>query len=381
MKPITRRKGSVSVKIYHTPVVAKGKTYDAFTVRYYHRDKTCQKKFGKFEDADAHANLILGQINDGTLTAETISIAEMVDFSEAKKLLNGRVSCTEAARYYVERHPTSIIPQTVAEVFKEMMIFKKQDNLSDRWIETLDFRAGKFSKKFGSQNIGELTGPKIDEWLRAVAAGARNRNNFRCAVSTLISFAKRRKYLPRDWYELESSPKTKETPGAIKIFTPDEMLKMLNTAPSLNVKTLLLFGGFAGLRTSEIGRLDWLKVGKEFIEVMGRKGRTASRRLSPVLPSFKALAKAIREPQGRVNTILDMNHVPKQIERASGVQWKHNALRHSFISYRVAAIKNTAQVALECGTSEQKIFQNYRELVTERSAREYFSIYKLVTNF
>jgi len=43
--------------------------------------------------------------------------------------------------------------------------------------------------------------------------------------------------------------------------------------------------------------------------------------------------------------------------------WKHNALRHSFISYRVAQVQNVAQVTLEAGTSPQMIFSNYRELV------------------
>lgn len=43
--------------------------------------------------------------------------------------------------------------------------------------------------------------------------------------------------------------------------------------------------------------------------------------------------------------------------------WKKNALRHSFISYRVAAIQSVAQVALEAGNSPQMIFRHYRELV------------------
>jgi hypothetical protein len=38
-------------------------------------------------------------------------------------------------------------------------------------------------------------------------------------------------------------------------------------------------------------------------------------------------------------------------------------LRRSFISYRLAAIQNTAQVALEAGNSPQMIFRHYRELV------------------
>ena len=57
-----------------------------------------------------------------------------------------------------------------------------------------------------------------------------------------------------------------------------------------------------------------------------------------------------------------------------GFPWKHNALRHSFISYRVAAIQNVNQVALEAGNSPQMIFRHYRELVRPADAKAWFGI-------
>jgi hypothetical protein len=57
-----------------------------------------------------------------------------------------------------------------------------------------------------------------------------------------------------------------------------------------------------------------------------------------------------------------------------GFRWKRNALRHSFCSYRLAEVKNAAQVSLEAGNSPQMIFQHYRELVTEQEAGAWFGI-------
>lgn len=54
--------------------------------------------------------------------------------------------------------------------------------------------------------------------------------------------------------------------------------------------------------------------------------------------------------------------------------WKHNTLRHSFISYRVADIQNVAQVALEAGNSPQMIFRHYRELVRPAEAKTWFAL-------
>ena len=52
------------------------------------------------------------------------------------------------------------------------------------------------------------------------------------------------------------------------------------------------------------------------------------------------------------------------------VTWKRNGFRHSYISYRVAALKDVPAVALECGNSPQVIFSNYRALATDAEAKE-----------
>ena len=56
------------------------------------------------------------------------------------------------------------------------------------------------------------------------------------------------------------------------------------------------------------------------------------------------------------------------------VKWVRNGFRHSHISYRIAALKDLAAVALECGNSPQFIFSNYRALATEPEALAWFSI-------
>lgn len=53
--------------------------------------------------------------------------------------------------------------------------------------------------------------------------------------------------------------------------------------------------------------------------------------------------------------------------------WKPNALRHRYASYRLADIKDAARVALEMGNSPTMLFRNYRELVTEKQAAEWFA--------
>jgi len=48
--------------------------------------------------------------------------------------------------------------------------------------------------------------------------------------------------------------------------------------------------------------------------------------------------------------------------------------RQSGLGYRLAAVQNTAQVALEAGNSPQMIFGHYRELVRAMDAEKWFGI-------
>jgi len=56
------------------------------------------------------------------------------------------------------------------------------------------------------------------------------------------------------------------------------------------------------------------------------------------------------------------------------MKYKRNALRHSFGSYRIEAVKNAGQVALEMGNSAAIVMRHYFDIVEARAAREYWDI-------
>lgn len=74
------------------------------------------------------------------------------------------------------------------------------------------------------------------------------------------------------------------------------------------------------------------------------------------------------------NLVRPEKHSGEVTGRAAKVTWKHNALRHSFISYRLAVTKNTASTALEAGNSPAMVFGHYRALVHDEQAAEWFGI-------
>jgi len=51
------------------------------------------------------------------------------------------------------------------------------------------------------------------------------------------------------------------------------------------------------------------------------------------------------------------------------------AARHSFVSYHYAKLDDAKLTAKEAGHTEEMLFSNYRALVTESAAEEFFAIF------
>jgi len=60
---------------------------------------------------------------------------------------------------------------------------------------------------------------------------------------------------------------------------------------------------------------------------------------------------------------------------AALTRWPHNGLRHSYASYRLAAIHDAPRVASQLGhTSTQMLYSTYRELVLPEEAERYWKL-------
>jgi integrase len=162
-------------------------------------------------------------------------------------------------------------------------------------------------------------------------------------------------------------------PGKILIYTVDEIAGLLSKADKRLVPYLAI-GALAGLRQAEIMRLDWSEVGEDFIEVTAEKAKTRVRRLVPVKPNLEAWIKDARKKSGPVCSFGNVVNQLMKLSKAAKVTWKKNALRHSYISYRVAECSDVARVAEESGNSAAIIRSNYLERVKPAQAAEWFAI-------
>lgn len=406
--PVKVPSGSFTVKIYRI----KNKKRRSFMVSYFVGDKRKQKMFVDFEEAYEEAKGASEDVNNGETTDINLSNADRVmlnhateavrptgvpldlaakEYAAAWELTGGAV--LEAAREFnrlkLHKLPSKLVPVAV----KEMLEAKEKEGASKQYLKALRVYLNKFSTSFQSELKSVTTGD-VGDFLREMKGSPRSKNNARQVLGAFYKFAKERGWVGRDHDVVGLVPKFKQRAGTIEIFTPWELVQYLNSVRD-ELLPFLAIGAFAGLRHAEIERLDWreVRLADKFIEVTAGKSKTASRRLVPITDN---LARWLAPHAQKAGRVVPFENVNKQIgwlvrdtnealkaeakkakkdpEKAPNLKWKKNALRHSFISYRLADVQSAAQVALEAGNSPQIIFQHYRELVRPKDAKSWFSV-------
>jgi integrase len=261
---------------------------------------------------------------------------------------------------------------TLSEVAREFLIAKARGGRSDRYLRQLRVSLHSFLRGRATTPIADVTASDLEKWLFSRDWRARTMRGYLADVRTLFNFAVRRGYLKSSaaaTVELPEDTSCFEAPG---IHTPAEVTKILRTASaaSLDVLRHLAVRYFAGVRSAEAHRLreENILSDRGYIEVPAIKAKTRRRRLVKIQPNLAAWLAVGGELRAMHPARI------REVAHASGVEWKKNVTRHSFVSYHLAQWQNAGKTALEAGHSEAMLFAHYRELVTAQDAAEFWSI-------
>jgi integrase len=266
---------------------------------------------------------------------------------------------------------------TVAQLADEMIEAKRRDGRSKVYLADLRQRLGRFCQDFGQRPIAGITVDELDNWLRGLPGSPQSRANYRTILGSLFSYATKRRMLDTNPVVHTAKPKLIDNPP--EIFAVDELRALLEAALRIepSVVPMLAIGAFAGLRDAEIKRLDWSEVdlARDHIEVKAAKSKSARRRIVPMQPNLVAW---LRSYSGSKSQVVPPNSRRKlaKVRKAAGLtRWPNNGLRHSFASYRLAAIHDAPRVASELGhTSPTMLYSTYREVVMPEEAERYWNI-------
>jgi integrase len=301
----------------------------------------------------------------------------MIVQSRKKLKLHGK-TIRDATAFYID-HLERIrrCNVTVAQLAKEVLEAKRKDGHAPMYLADLRKRLARFCVEFGDRPIAAITVEELDNWLRDLDCAPKSRANFRANVGVLFSYAERRRMIDSNPILRTTRPKLPNTPP--EIFRVDELSALLAAASRRwpQVLPMIAVGAFAGLRDAEIKRLDWNEIDlvRGFVEIKASKAKTARRRLIEIQPNLAAWLtpySAMTGPVVPANARKKMDLVRKAAKLS---RWPLNGLRHSFASFRLAAINDAPRVAAELGhTSPQMLYSTYRELVRPEEANQYWSI-------
>jgi site-specific recombinase XerD len=387
--------GNASVKLYRT--TREDRDGYIYQITDYTAGRRRLRAFSNIAKARGEAKRIADQLATGKAAAAAMSNTQAESYGRAMELLRptgisleaaativvdgakivGADRIVEACRYFQLHGADKIVPRLVPAVVSELVAKKKTDKKSRRYVADLRARLLRFADKF-AVDISTVTTADLQGWLDGLKLSPRSAKNFRGALGTLFKFAEARQYIARGSNPVTSTEQISTNgDGPIEIYTPEEIFKLLKNA-SKDFLPVVALGAFAGLRAAEVDRLEYkeIDVSGGFIHVAAHKAKTRSRRLVPIVPNLAKWLAPYSRRRGKVWTGSERDLLDARAEtvKQSGVAWKANALRHSFISYRLAETQDAAKVALEAGNSPAMIFKHYRELVKPDAAKTWFAI-------
>ena len=391
-----------SVAIYWTPSKKSGREYPGHTLSYTEAGKRKRTFVTDFEKAKSDAKSIARQLSEGTGHTHSLSHGEVADYTTALQILRKHPGVTlgqalsewaaaskildggsiiSACEHFTRFQKKKAIPRiTVSTAVKDFLAAKERAGVSKRYTDQLKYRLKPFTKRFRC-DVASITTSDLQSFLDDTRLSPRTRINYRESIQTLFNHLRRHGFLPREEStEAEHLDRPKATPTDIGIYTPENIQRVLDyTLPAKNnlASIGIALGAFAGLRSAEIHRLSWSDIGEKYITIKPLTAKTGSRRIIPILDPLKAVIDIVGRGKGAIHDYKNETHLCGQISAAFsgvGIEPIHNGLRHSFCSYRLAQIKNAAQVSLEAGNSPKTLFKHYAELVTEEQATAWFNI-------
>lgn len=421
-KPETVKVGNIAVRIYRRAKTVKSKLkdgtvvendYTVFEVEDYTGGTRRFRSFSDHGKAVKEAEKLAAQISTGQVTAASMTNPQAASFGRATELLHptglslemaaaivakgfeilGGDNYIEAFQFFKQHRADRLVARTVPEVVAELIEARKTRGKSQRYLSDLESRLNRFAKTY-SVDISTVTTGDVQRFLDKLKLAPQSVKNFRTVLHTLFRFAEQRGYALKHSNPVADTERVDTENGEVEIYTPAELVRLIE-ATRKHCKPFLpalVIGAFAGLRSSEIERLtfDDVSLARGFIMASGKKRGTPSRRRVPIQSNLAAWLAQYSQRKGKVWTgdhdafydaqqeIAAATAVSEDKQKGIAAQdpvtWKHNALRHSFISYRLAILEDDGKVALEAGNSKATIHAHYKELVEPTDATAWFAV-------
>jgi integrase len=351
------------------------------------------KQFAGLESAEAWAMEQFAGFRKEGERHFTFTPAHREDAIAGLEILAGTGLTLKAAAVFAKRHhqlPTGNL--TVQEVVNKLVAEKQAENLRERSVRDLKNRLNIFAQTFGERLAKEVTQRDVEQWLKELRGvsdksadgfSARSKKNYLVTVRTFFNYAIEKGYrAAENPAEKISTPKIDwEAPSILTVAETEQLLAAAKTEQEGRLLASVVLGLFAGIRSSEIMRLDWsaIDLAEGILTIGPQIAKKRRLRVLELMPNCIAWLKTIKDRTGRVAPGKYTVRWAEFVKKAGFPDWgenRSNAMRHSFGSYHYALSSDAAKTAAMLGhrANDQVLFDSYRSLARKKDAEAYFGI-------
>lgn len=347
--------------------MVQGYRQDGERVRRYFATKFQAQQEAARLNAEANRTGILGRLTD----AQRVEAEQA--FASCARVGRSLSDIVDLGLAEYERRQGS---KTVGEAYDHMMHAKR--DRSKVYLDEIRKSLRDFVGAFSTRSLATFTAGELATIIDSRPGVAKTRNNFRGYLCALWAHAVKYELTPDN--PMKRTTKARETPGETAILTPEAMRAALDAVNRICKDSLapIVIQAFAGLRTIEVARLDWREVNMEdgHITVTSANAKTRTRRNVDMADNLRAFLAPLARSSGPVMAACHPEEFPRirALVMGQGHAWGANALRHSFVSYRLAYSGDEKTTALEAGHTVDMLHRHYKGLASKKAAAEWWAI-------
>ncbi len=302
------------------------------------------------------------------------------DWEAARKALDAagwRIPLHEAVREFLRERPNrAAAGRPLAELIEAFLESKRYGEARrEETVSDLEKRLTKWRVVASLVTLGDVGREAVLALRNRRGVGVRTRRNDLSAVFGFCQWLVEEGWLANNPAAEVKRPAA-ERQASPTIWAVAEARAVMEAAVAYREGCFVpwvVLAVFAGLRPSEIPQAGVFLEGEACVRVEGGKLRGRANRIVPL--GENAVAWLRRFPVGKDGKLQRLTNRARQaIRDAAGVAWMADTPRHTFISNRLAVIKDEGSVAREAGNSPDIIFRHYHRLVSEVEARAFWGI-------
>jgi integrase len=336
-------------------------------------DKRKQYWFANEKDAKAYCQQLNREIH-AFGTQVSISTELRLEAYRAAELLRPlNKTILDAARFMLA-HLDSVAKSKPFDQFADELRLDIEKNNHLRRTSQISKRGtiAKLERHFGSTIVAEIKPADIEAWMNAMALADSTKNKQRTASHWVFQIALKKGYIQSNPVALvDTIPVVDDEEPTI--LSVDEIARLLAAADPES-RPLYAIAVFAGVRWGEIQRLHRENILEKQIVVAAGRAKTRSRRIVEIRPNLQAWL-AHRGQGPLVLSKKRLERLRTAAESTAGLTpWKHNCLRHSFISYMYASTDDENFTSSQAGNSPAMVHKHYRALVTKAESERFWGL-------